>query len=94
MSLQFWANISAVWLALLCFIGTIIPVVVTYFAIRGMHAVLGKSRTALETAQDYSDKVRSKTDSISQRVARPMIRVESEVAKANKVIRDLGDDIA
>ena len=94
MGLEFWANISAVWLALICFIGLLIPLAATYFAIRGMHAALGYSRSGLETAQGYSSKARKQAESISQKVAEPVIKVESEAAKAEEVARSLAKDIA
>lgn len=94
MGLEFWANISVVWLSALCFVGIVIPLAATYYAIRGMHAALGISFTAFKTAQTYSGKIRSNTESVSQKIARPVIRSGSEAARADKVIRSLTDDIS
>ena len=93
MGLDFWANISVVWLSLLCFMGMLIPLVATYYAIRGMHAALGKSRTVFSTVQPYSSKIRSQTESVSQKITTPVIKTGSEAAKAEKIIRTLTDDI-
>ena len=93
MGLEFWANISVVWLSLLCFIGGLIPLAATYFAIRGMNVALGKSRSVMGLAQEYSSIIRSKTESFSDKVARPVIKIERKAAQADEVIRSLTDDI-
>lgn len=89
MGLEFWANISVVWLALLCFIGLLIPLAAAYFAIRGMNFALDKSRGGLGAAQGYSRTMRERVDSLSQKIAKPVIKAESEVAKAEEVLRTL-----
>lgn len=94
MGLEFWANVSAVWLSLLCFIGLLIPLVAAYFAIRGMHFVLEKSRSAMATAQDYSRLVRHRTDTLSRRVATPVIKAERKAAEIDTVIRRVVGDSA
>ena len=40
MELAFWRNIAIVWLSLFCFVGLIIPLVIGYFAVRGLAVVL------------------------------------------------------
>jgi len=90
--LEFWANVSVVWLSFLCFIGIMIPLAATYFAIRGMHVVLGRARSFMGIAQRYSGMIRSKTDSLSTQVAKPIITAESKAAQADEVIRSLADD--
>jgi hypothetical protein len=91
--LDFWANISVVWLSLLCFVGMLIPLVAAFFAIRGMHIAIGKSRTAMGTAQKYSSVIRNRTESVSQRIAEPVVQTGSHAAKVDKVIRSLTDDV-
>jgi hypothetical protein len=91
-SLQFWANVSTVWLALLCFVGMLIPLVAAFFAVRGMHVALLKSREGLGVAQRYSGMIRDQTDSVSRKIAKPVIRAESEVTKARTILRNLADD--
>lgn len=93
MGLEFWANISVVWLSLLCFIGTLIPLAAAYFAVRGMHIALGKSRSVFGAAQGYSRAIRDQTDLVSRKIAKPVIKAESEVAKAEEVLRSLTDDV-
>jgi hypothetical protein len=91
-SLEFWANVSTVWLALLCFVGMLIPLAAAFFAVRGMHVALLKSREGIGVAQRYSGMIRDRTDSFSRKIAKPVIRAECEVTKAGTVLRNLADD--
>jgi hypothetical protein len=58
-----------------------------------MNVALGKSRSVMGVAQEYSSIIRSKTEAVSNKVARPVIKVERKVAQADEVIRSLADDI-
>ena len=88
--LEFWANISAVWLALLCFIGLLIPLAAAYFAIRVHELRLGQiPRRFRRSARLLTHNAPARVDSLSQKIAKPVIKVESEVAKAEEVMRTL-----
>lgn len=93
MSLEFWANVSTVWLALLCFIGGLIPLVAAYFAVRGMNFVLSKSRSAMGAAKGYSSIARTKAIDISNKVAQPVIQAETKAVEFETTIRNLANDI-
>ena len=88
-SLTFWADISVIWLSLLCFIGLMIPLAITFFAIRGMNLVLGKTPGLFQKAQSYSSLVRSHTESASERIAGPVVRAGSETAKFETTVHSL-----
>lgn len=89
MTLSQLADISTVWLAFLCFIGMLIPLAVTYFAIRGMNQVLGKTPGVLKRAQSVSRTVRDRTQMVSSRVAEPMIRTQGAAVKTETTVRKL-----
>ena len=91
MGLEFWANISTVWLGLLFFVGGLIPLVAAFYAIRGMHMALGKSRSVMQTAQTYSGLMRKKADAISEKVAEPLIEAEAKAAQIETTIRNLAE---
>ncbi len=91
MGLEFWANISTVWLGLLCFIGGLIPLAAAFFAVRGMHMALGKSRSVMQTAQTYSSLMREKADVVSEKVAEPVIETEAKAAQIETTIRNLAE---
>ena len=92
MTLSQLADISVVWLSLLCFIGMLIPLAVTYFAIRGMNQVLGKTPGYLRRAQGFSRAARNRTLAVSNQVAEPMIRTQGAAVKAQTTVRTILTD--
>ena len=68
MELALWRDIALVWLAFLCFIGLIIPVAVSIFAVKGMHAAVDRTPRLLRQVQGYSRALRDQTESASGRV--------------------------
>jgi hypothetical protein len=76
-SLALWRDIALVWLALLCFIGLIVPLAVAVFAVKGMHAAVDHTPRLLHKAQGYSRALRTHTDATSQRVSEPVIQFRS-----------------
>lgn len=87
--LQFWTNISVIWLSFLCFVGAIIPLVMAFYAIRGMNVVLGKSRSILGVGQVYSGQMRRQVDSASAAIVRPVIGVNRKAAQVDAIIKNL-----
>jgi len=88
-SLALWRDISAVWLLLLCFIGMLIPLAASFFAVWGMHKALERARTALTAAQSVSSTVRDKAGTASEQVVRPVIGAQRLAARASESIRVL-----
>ncbi len=86
MELALWRDIAVVWLALLCFIGLIIPLAVALFAVKGMHTVVDRTPGLLRQAQGYSRVLRTQTDAASLRVAEPLIRVRKQTTRASTLI--------
>jgi len=89
MSLAIWRDLAVVWLALLCFIGSLIPLVAFYFAVRGMSAVNRRVPPLLQKAQTYSRTARARTDDVSTRVAAPVMRARAQGAKWERVAQRL-----
>lgn len=87
MSLALWRDISAVWLLLICFLGLLIPLAVSFAAVWGMHKALGQTRVALSSAQGFSRQVREHTTSVSERVVQPVIHSKRWVARTNESVR-------
>lgn len=85
MSLELWRDLAVIWLSLLCFIGSMIPLAIFYFAVRGMHAVNSRTRPLLYKAQSYSRMAREQTDAASERIARPVARAGGQVARWQRV---------
>jgi hypothetical protein len=72
-TLDFWRNLSTVWLAFLCMIGMVIPLAVSVFAVKGMHVLVDRTPALLGKARGVSRRVRSVTEEGSRRVAEPVV---------------------
>ena len=81
MDLSLWRDISIVWLSILCLIGLVIPLALSYFAVIAMHRVLNIVPSYLERAQHLSASVHSKTILVSQNAAQPVVQAERQVAR-------------
>jgi hypothetical protein len=86
MSLEFWANVSAVWLSFLCFIGLTVAVVASVFAVKGMNAVVSRAPRYLHQAQGYSRLVRTQVDAASDRVTTPVIQAHAQSRRVSTFV--------
>lgn len=80
MSLEFWRNLAVVWLALLCFIGLLLPLAVALFAVKGMHIAVARTPGLLRQVQSGTRQGRLKVDSASRAAADQVIRARSKLA--------------
>lgn len=94
MSLDFWRNISVIWLSLLCFIGLLPPLAIGYFLVRGMNWVLSKERWLFDQAQLYSGRARAEVDRASGYVVEPLIAVRKRGAQVDATVSRLRRDLA
>lgn len=85
--LQFWTNISVIWLSFLCFVGAIVPLVMAFYAIRGMNVVLRRSRSYLSIGQSYSGQIRRQVENGSAVITRPVIAVNRNVARVDAAFK-------
>lgn len=89
MDLALWRDISIVWLSIFCFIGQLIPLVIAYFAVRGMSRALRGTAHVLHLAQDYSSRTRLYTNQTADRIVQPVARVRSQGARFEAVWKSL-----
>lgn len=89
MNLSFWADVSLIWLSLLCFVGLLVPLVATYFIVRGMQVVLNKTQILLLKTQGYSHQVRDRSFTLGERVREPIVRARTREAKLMRTLRTL-----
>jgi hypothetical protein len=92
MSIAFWRDISVVWLSLFCFVALVIPIVILYFAVRGMNFVQVKVHMLFQKAQGISRMVRVRTESISEKVAAPVIQAHGRFAKTRTWLQSIWAD--
>lgn len=85
MSLEFWRNVSVVWIALHAFVLFLIPTLIAYFAVRGINWVLAKTKLGFTAAQGFSRQVNEKTESLSERVAAPLISAHGKASRVQRV---------
>ncbi|NJN82452.1 MAG: hypothetical protein HC802_09380 [Caldilineaceae bacterium] len=90
--LSFWADISVIWLSLLFFIFAMIPLVIFYFAVRGMNIVNNRAQGFFRRAQSVSRTTRDRTIAVSDRIADPIVRTQGQVTKAETVVQKLVSD--
>ncbi len=89
MSLDFWRNVSVVWIAIHAFVLFLIPTAIAYFLVRGINWVLAKTKIGFSKAQDVSRQVNERTEAISAQVAAPVIAAHSKVAGVQKTGKSL-----
>ena len=87
--LVFWRDVSVIWLSLLLFIGLLPPLVIGYFAMRGMRWVLRKSDWLFGKAQGYTHQGREIVDEASQRAVAPVIAAQKQGTKVETTLRRL-----
>lgn len=86
MELALWRDISVVWLSLFCFIGLIIPVAISLFAVKGMHVVVDRTPRLLRQVQGYSRALRTKVDVASYQVAEPVIKAHKTSSRVSTLL--------
>lgn len=89
MELALWRDIAVVWLAFLCFIGMIIPLAVSLFAVKGMHAAVDRTPRFMHQLQGYSRALRNQVSAASQRVAEPVIKTRKQSTRLSTLISRL-----
>jgi uncharacterized iron-regulated membrane protein len=85
MSLEFWRNLSVVWIAIHAFVLFLIPTAIAYFLVRGINWVLAKTKLGFTKARGFSRQVNAKTEALSERVAAPVIAAHSKATRAQRV---------
>lgn len=85
MTLEFWRNVSVVWIAIHAFILFLIPTAIAYFLVRGINWVLANTRRGFAKAQNFSGQVNRKTDEISNKVVAPVIRARSAATRLQRI---------
>lgn len=86
MELALWRDIAVVWLAFLCFIGMVIPLAVSLFAVKGMHAAVDRTPRLMRQLQGYSRALRNQVNTASQRVAEPVIQTRKQSTRLSTLI--------
>lgn len=89
MSLEFWRNLSVVWISIYVFLLCLIPLAIAFLAVQGMRWVLGGAQSGLENLQNASSKARAKTEETAAQVTSAVIQGQSKGERAHATLRQL-----
>ena len=93
MSLSTWADIATVFLAIQCFVIMLVPLVATFFLVRGVNMVGGLLPEYLTKAQGVTRTVRNRTVETSVQVTEPLLRFRREQTRMESAVRSFSDEI-
>lgn len=87
MSLALWRDMAVVWLALLCFIGMVVPLAIAFFAVKGLGIVLDRTPALFGKARSVSRRVRAESDAGSRQVVTRIEAVQRRVQAVTGAVR-------
>jgi hypothetical protein len=88
-NLTIWTNLSIIWLSFLAFIIGIVPLVILFFAVRGMMSVNRTVPRYLKLGQYYSGIVRDQTRKYSSTAAEPVTRAHGQASRVQAILYHL-----
>jgi hypothetical protein len=88
-SLQFWANVSVVILAIEAFIIIALALALSYALVRVMHVVHLKTLTYTRKAQGVSRTVAERSALYSDKVTQPVLKAEAQARRAGRFTQSL-----
>ena len=89
MTLEFWRNISVVWIAIHLVLLCLVPLAVAFLAVRTMSWVLGRTSDGLQRLQDASGHARANTEEAAAQVTSAVIEGQSKVERVRATFRQL-----
>ncbi|MDE0336769.1 MAG: hypothetical protein OXI80_03785 [Caldilineaceae bacterium] len=89
MSLEFWRNLSVVWISVFFFLICLVPLAFAFLAVQGMRKVLGGAQSGLENLQDASSKARAKTEETAAQVTSAVIQGQSKAERSQATLKQL-----
>ena len=89
MSLEFWRNLSVVWISIHLFLLCLIPLGIAFLAVQAMRWVLGGAQSGLENLQDASSKARAKTEATAAQVTSAVIQGQSKAERSQATLKQL-----
>ena len=89
MTLEFWRNLSVVWIAIHLFLLCLVPLGIAYLAVRSMNWTLGRTSEGLQRLQDASGQARARTEETAAQVTSAVIQGQSKAEKVRATFRQL-----
>lgn len=89
MMLAFWRDLAVIWLSLFCFIGLIVPLVMLYYAVRGMDVLHNFSYRWIRQARTISSRAPQQAEQLARHVSEPLIQLEQRTKRVETFVRSL-----
>ena len=93
MDLRTWTDIAVVFLAIQCFVIMLIPLVLTFFMVRGMNMANSALPQYLIKAQGYSRIMRDQTVNVSDKIAAPLVQARAQQARVEMSVRSFAQEV-
>ena len=89
MTLEFWRDLSVVWISIYLFLLCLVPLGIAFLAVQGMNRALGKAADGFQRLQSVSGRVRDRTEETATRVATVVMQGQSKATRAQATIKQL-----
>ena len=89
MTLDFWRDLSVVWISIYLLILCLVPLGIAFLAVRSMNWILGRTSDGLHRLQDASGKARATTEQTAAQVTSAVIQGQGKAEKARATLRQL-----
>ena len=90
MSTRLLADLSLIWLSLLCFVSLLPPIVIGYFAVRGMNVALNKTPLVMQKGQKWGHSMKEQTQILQGQVSTPILQVRARTDKFEQFVDKFG----
>ena len=89
MTLEFWRNLSVVWIAIHLVLLCLVPLAIAFLAVRSMNWILGRTSEGLKSLQDASGQARARTEETAAQVTSAVIEGQSKVERVRSTFMQL-----
>lgn len=89
MTLEFWRNLSVVWISIHLFLLCLVPLGILFFVVQGMNWALGRTSHGFQRLQEASGKTRAKTEETAAKVTTAVVQGQGKAEKARATLRQL-----
>jgi hypothetical protein len=87
MTLPFWRDLAVIWLSLFCLISLIPPLVVLYYAVRGMNSFHNLSYRWVRRARGISSQAPQQAARLAIQVSEPLIQMQQRTKRVEAFLR-------
>ena len=89
MTLEFWRNLSVVWIAIHLVLLCLVPLAIAFLAVRSMNWILGRTSDGLQRLQDASGQARARTEETAAQVTAAVIEGQGKVERVRSTFMQL-----